>query len=61
MKPTVLIVLGLRDAVPAHWQTRLMDLGEVGHLSPAESYGEWPLAHTLIERLLMPRPAAHPA
>jgi len=38
------------------WKSRLLDLGEVGHLNPASGFGEWPRALTLIEELsLRPR------
>jgi predicted alpha/beta hydrolase family esterase len=33
------------------WGSRLVDLGEVGHLNPASGYGEWPQAETLIREL----------
>jgi hypothetical protein len=36
----------------ADWGSRLVDLGEVGHLNPAAGYGEWPQADTLIRELL---------
>jgi uncharacterized protein len=73
---TVLIVPGLRDHVPQHWQTlpasrlpdplssceratafprsrgsKLIDLGEVGHLNPAFGFGDWPQADALISEL----------
>jgi hypothetical protein len=34
------------------WGSRLVDLGEVGHLNPAAGFGEWPQAETLIRELL---------
>lgn len=34
------------------WGAELLDLGGVGHLNPASGYGEWPLAETLIDRLV---------
>lgn len=34
------------------WGSRLVDLGEVGHLNPAAGFGEWPMATTLIRELL---------
>lgn len=34
------------------WGSRLVDLGEVGHLNPAAGYGEWPRATELLEDLL---------
>ncbi len=30
------------------WGSRLIDLGEVGHLNPASGYGAWPRAHELL-------------
>ncbi|GAA3996953.1 alpha/beta hydrolase [Comamonas faecalis] len=33
------------------WGSRLVDLGEVGHLNPASGYGEWPRAHEFIAEL----------
>ena len=33
------------------WGSRLVDLGEVGHLNPASGYGEWPRAESLIAEL----------
>ncbi|CAB3769058.1 RBBP9/YdeN family alpha/beta hydrolase [Paraburkholderia humisilvae] len=35
----------------ADWGSRLVDLGEVGHLNPAAGYGEWPEAQSLIDAL----------
>ena len=35
----------------AAWGSRLVDLGEVGHLNPASGFGEWPLAQSLIQEL----------
>ncbi|MGF6640877.1 putative alpha/beta hydrolase family esterase [Paraburkholderia sp. MM6662-R1] len=35
------------------WGSRLVDLGEVGHLNPASGFGEWPMAETLIRRLVL--------
>ena len=34
------------------WGSRLVDLGEVGHLNPAAGFGEWPMAETLIHELV---------
>ena len=34
------------------WGSRLVDLGEVGHLNPAAGFGPWPGAMELIEKLL---------
>jgi hypothetical protein len=33
------------------WGSRLVQLGEVGHLNPAAGYGPWPMAHGLIAEL----------
>ena len=48
------------------WGSRLMDLGEVGHLNPASGYGPWPLANELVAELadgnaLATRPRAQAA
>lgn len=34
------------------WGSRLVDLGEVGHLNPAAGFGEWAMAETLIHELV---------
>jgi serine hydrolase len=33
------------------WGSRLVDLGEVGHLNPSSGFGEWPRALSLIDEL----------
>jgi predicted alpha/beta hydrolase family esterase len=33
------------------WGSRLVDLGEVGHLNPASGFGEWPQALHLVDEL----------
>jgi uncharacterized protein len=33
------------------WGSRLVDLGEVGHLNPASGFGEWPQAEPFIAEL----------
>ncbi len=33
------------------WGSRLVDLGEVGHLNPASGFGPWPHAEQFIEEL----------
>jgi predicted alpha/beta hydrolase family esterase len=38
-------------AMAQSWGSRLVDLGEVGHLNPAAGFGEWPMAETLIHEL----------
>ncbi|GEE02922.1 hypothetical protein nbrc107696_33680 [Gordonia spumicola] len=37
------------------WGSRLVDLGEVGHLNPASGFGEWPLAAELIAEMTLQR------
>ena len=47
--------LGAFEAVCAlarDWGSAVEDLGEVGHLNPASGFGPWPMADTLIGRLL---------
>jgi hypothetical protein len=34
-----------------NWRSRIVDLGEVGHLNPASGFGEWPRALSLIDEL----------
>ena len=38
-------------AMARQWGSRLVDLGEVGHLNPASGYGDWPAADALIAEL----------
>lgn len=38
-------------ALASAWGSRLVDLGNVGHLNPAAGYGEWPRAEPLIQEL----------
>lgn len=40
----------VRDLAVA-WGSRLVDAGEVGHLSPADGYGDWPRAWDLVQEL----------
>ena len=40
------------EAMARDWGSRLVDLGEVGHLNPAAGFGEWPMAETLIDELV---------
>lgn len=42
------------QALAAGWGSRLVDLGEVGHLNPASGYGEWRDAERLIGEVTMP-------
>ncbi|MDN7488310.1 MULTISPECIES: RBBP9/YdeN family alpha/beta hydrolase [Burkholderia] len=39
------------EALAAGWGSKLVDLGEVGHLNPASGYGEWRDAERLIEEV----------
>jgi predicted alpha/beta hydrolase family esterase len=39
------------DAFARSWGSKLVDLGEVGHLNPASGFGEWPQAVSLINEL----------
>jgi hypothetical protein len=34
------------------WDSRLVDLGSVGHLNPASGFGEWPQAQQFIDELI---------
>ena len=34
------------------WGSKLVDLGEVGHLNPASGYGNWSGANSLIAELI---------
>jgi predicted alpha/beta hydrolase family esterase len=46
--------LGAYDRVAGlarDWGSRLVDLGEVGHLNPASGFGEWPMAERLIAEI----------
>ncbi|MGU7780040.1 RBBP9/YdeN family alpha/beta hydrolase [Burkholderia sp. PU8-34] len=36
------------EALAAGWGSRLVDLGDVGHMNPASGYGEWQDAERLI-------------
>jgi len=38
-------------AMAKDWGSRLVDLGEVGHLNPAAGFGAWPMAEALIHEL----------
>jgi len=39
---------GRVGALGAAWGSRVINLGEVGHLNPASGYGEWPGAEALL-------------
>ncbi|MEU1431659.1 alpha/beta fold hydrolase [Nocardia sp. NPDC005746] len=41
-------VAGMAEA----WGSRLVDLGDVGHLNPASGYGYWPRAEELLRDLI---------
>jgi predicted alpha/beta hydrolase family esterase len=43
--------------VAQQWGSRLVDLGDVGHLNPASGFGEWPRADEFIAELAAPRVA----
>ncbi|MGW4120049.1 RBBP9/YdeN family alpha/beta hydrolase [Nocardia sp. NPDC004711] len=45
-------VSGMAEA----WGSRLVDLGEVGHLNPASGYGDWPRAAELLRELVEETP-----
>jgi predicted alpha/beta hydrolase family esterase len=45
-------------ALAASWASRLVDLGEVGHLNPASGFGDWPAAERFIEELTVESGAA---
>jgi predicted alpha/beta hydrolase family esterase len=38
-------------ALAAHWGSRLVNLGAVGHLNPAAGFGPWPRAEELLREL----------
>ncbi|MFE3226177.1 RBBP9/YdeN family alpha/beta hydrolase [Nocardia sp. NPDC059228] len=40
------------SAMAEAWGSRLVDLGDVGHLNPASGYGEWPRAAELLRELV---------
>jgi predicted alpha/beta hydrolase family esterase len=46
-------------SLAAAWGSRLVDLGEVGHLNPASGFGEWPRAVSLIDELSAGVAAVH--
>ncbi|WP_049117220.1 alpha/beta hydrolase, partial [Burkholderia cepacia] len=39
------------ETLAAGWGSRLVDLGEVGHLNPTSGYGEWRDAERLIDEV----------
>ncbi|WP_280299517.1 RBBP9/YdeN family alpha/beta hydrolase [Nocardia neocaledoniensis] len=41
-------VAGMAEA----WGSRLVDLGDVGHLNPASGYGDWPRGEELLNELI---------
>lgn len=41
------------------WGSKLVDVGEAGHLNPASGYGDWPLAEDLILELAQVREGAN--
>jgi predicted alpha/beta hydrolase family esterase len=38
-------------AMAADWGSKLVELGEVGHMNPGSGFGPWPMAHEFIARL----------
>ncbi len=40
------------ETMAKEWGSRLVDLGDVGHLNPAAGFGEWPMAESLIDELI---------
>jgi predicted alpha/beta hydrolase family esterase len=56
--------LGSYDRVATlalYWGSRLVDLGEVGHLNPASGYGPWPRAEEFVRELSAPGTGARVA
>lgn len=47
------VTAGLAEA----WGSRLVDLGDAGHLNPASGYGEWPLIDELVAELASRAPS----
>ena len=43
------------------WGSKLVDLGEVGHLNPASGFGEWPQALVFIDELAVAGSVTSPA
>jgi predicted alpha/beta hydrolase family esterase len=39
------------EALARDWGSKLVNLGNVGHLNPASGYGEWPQAEKFIQEL----------
>ena len=48
-------------ALAQAWGSRLVDLGDVGHLNPASGYGEWPQALSFVNELTTAGCTACPA
>lgn len=40
------------ERMAADWGSRLVDLGEVGHLNPAAGFGPWPAVNALLRELV---------
>jgi predicted alpha/beta hydrolase family esterase len=45
-------------SLAAGWRSRLVDLGQVGHLNPASGFGEWPRGLELLSDLTLGAAAA---
>jgi serine hydrolase len=45
------------EALARAWGSKVVNLGNVGHLNPASGYGEWPEAEALIRELASARTA----
>jgi uncharacterized protein len=41
------------EALAQAWGSKLVNLGDVGHLNPASGYGEWPQAEAFIRELAL--------
>ena len=42
------------NALAHAWGSKVVDIGEAGHLNPASGFGPWPMAHAFIEQLARP-------
>jgi len=46
------------EALARGWGSKLVNMGNVGHLNPASGYGEWPQAEAFIRELSHMRPSS---